>query len=116
DQFNLEIAEGEWVSVMGPSGSGKTTLLNLLGLLDRPSSGAVLIDGKETSRFTEKEMTTFRRQKVGMIFQQFHLVPHLTALENVMLAQYFHSITDEEQALAALARVGLKDRANHLPA
>src|SRR5687768_16834462 len=105
DNFNISIAAGEWVSVMGPSGSGKTTLLNLIGLLDRPTSGAVLIDVKETSRFTEKEMTAFRRQKVGMIFQQFHLVPHLTALENVMLAQYFHSIVDEQQATELMTRI-----------
>jgi putative ABC transport system ATP-binding protein len=115
DQFNLEIAPAEWVSVMGPSGSGKTTLLNIIGLLDRPSSGSVLIDGKETSRFTEKEMTSFRRQKVGLIFQQFHLVPHLTALENVMLAQYFHSIVDVEQASQLMSRIGLGDRLKHLP-
>src|SRR5919106_3551143 len=115
DQFNLEITAGEWVSVMGPSGSGKTTLLNIIGLLDRPSSGSVLVDGKETSRFTEKEMTSFRRQKVGMIFQQFHLVPHLTALENVMLAQYFHSIVDLDQASELMSRIGLGDRLKHLP-
>ena len=115
DNFNISIDAGEWVSVMGPSGSGKTTLLNLIGLLDRPTSGAVLIDAKETSRFTEKEMTAFRRQKVGMIFQQFHLVPHLTALENVMLAQYFHSIVDEQQATDLMTRIGLGERLKHLP-
>jgi putative ABC transport system ATP-binding protein len=115
DEFNLEISAAEWVSVMGPSGSGKTTLLNIIGLLDRSTSGSVLIDGKETSRFTEKEMTSFRRQKVGMIFQQFHLVPHLTALENVMLAQYFHSIVDEDQARDLMSRIGLGDRLKHLP-
>lgn len=115
DQFNFEIASGEWVSVMGPSGSGKTTLMNLIGLLDRPSSGSVLIAGKETSGFSEKEMTIFRRQTVGFIFQQFHLVPHLTALENVMLAQYFHSIVDEEQAVGIMQRLGLGERLKHLP-
>lgn len=115
DHFNLGISAAEWVSVMGPSGSGKTTLLNIIGLLDRPSSGSVLIDGKETSQFSEREMTAFRRQKVGMIFQQFHLVPHLTAIENVMLAQYFHSIVDEEQATDLMSRIGLGDRLRHLP-
>ena len=115
DQFDLEIDSGEWVSVMGPSGSGKTTLLNLIGLLDRPTSGSVILDGKEASRFTEKEMTFLRRQKVGMIFQQFHLVPHLTALENVMLAQYFHSLVDEPQATDLMNRLGLGERLNHLP-
>ena len=115
DNFNLRIAPAEWVSVMGPSGSGKTTLLNIIGLLDHPSSGSVLIDQKETSRFSEREMTAFRRQKVGMIFQQFHLVPHLTALENVMLAQYFHSVVDEPQATELMTRIGLGDRLKHLP-
>ncbi len=116
DHLDLEIPEGEWVSVMGPSGSGKTTLLNMIGLLDRSTSGSVLIDGKDTSRFTEKEMTIFRRQKVGMIFQQFHLVPHLTALENVLLAQYFHSMVDEAQAVELMAQIGLGERLRHLPA
>jgi putative ABC transport system ATP-binding protein len=115
DNFRLEIESGEWVSIMGPSGSGKTTLLNILGLLDRPTSGTVLINGKNTSSFTEREMTEFRRQTVGLIFQQFHLVPHLSALENVMLAQYFHSVVDEEQANELMTRIGLKDRLHHLP-
>lgn len=115
DHFNLEIETGEWVSIMGPSGSGKTTLLNMIGLLDRPSSGSVLINGKDTSKLSEKEMTIFRRQTVGLIFQQFHLVPHLTAIENVMLAQYFHSIVDEEQAVELMSRIGLKERLHHLP-
>lgn len=115
DHFNLEITTGEWVSIMGPSGSGKTTLLNMIGLLDRPSSGSVLINGKDTSKLTEKEMTIFRRQTVGLIFQQFHLVPHLNALENVMLAQYFHSMVDEQQAVELMSRIGLKERLHHLP-
>lgn len=115
DHFNLEIETGEWVSIMGPSGSGKTTLLNMIGLMDRPSSGSILINGKDTSKLSEKEMTIFRRQTVGLIFQQFHLVPHLTALENIMLAQYFHSIVDERQAVDLMTRIGLKDRLHHLP-
>jgi putative ABC transport system ATP-binding protein len=115
DNLDLEIAAGEWVSVMGPSGSGKTTLLNIVGMLDRPSAGSVLLSGKETSRLTEKEMTVFRRQTVGLIFQQFHLVPHLTALENVMLAQYFHSVVDEQQATDLMTKIGLAERLRHLP-
>lgn len=115
DHFDLEIVPGEWVSVMGPSGSGKTTLMNLIGLLDSPTSGSIYINGKETSHFSEKEMTLFRRRTVGMIFQQFHLVPHLTALENVMLAQYFHSIVDKEQAVNLLSRIGLQERLRHYP-
>ncbi|HJZ12090.1 MAG TPA: ABC transporter ATP-binding protein, partial [Acidobacteriota bacterium] len=115
DNISLDISAGEWVSIMGPSGSGKTTLLNILGVLDKPTSGSVLIDGKETNRFSEKEMTVFRRQMVGLVFQQFHLVPHLTALENVMLAQYFHSIVDQQQATELMSRIGLSERLHHLP-
>jgi putative ABC transport system ATP-binding protein len=115
DHFDLDIAVGEWLSVMGPSGSGKTTLMNIIGLLDRPTSGALFIDGKETSKFSEKEMTLFRRRSVGMIFQQFHLVPHLTAIENVMLAQYFHSLVDREQATELMSRLGLRERLHHYP-
>ncbi|HET6266629.1 MAG TPA: ATP-binding cassette domain-containing protein [Acidobacteriota bacterium] len=115
DSFTFEMDSGEWVSVMGPSGSGKTTLLNLIGVLDRPTSGTVTIDGKQTQSLSDREMTTFRRRTVGLIFQQFHLVPHLTALENVELAQYFHSMVDENQAVELMSRLGLKERLNHLP-
>jgi len=116
DQVSLEVADGEWLAVMGPSGSGKSTLANLIGCLDRPTSGTILIDGQEAGALPVDAMPRFRAEKVGFIFQQFHLIPHLTALENVMLAQYFHSMTDEKEALAALAHVGLRERANHLPA
>jgi len=107
---------GEWVALMGPSGSGKTTLINILGGLDALSSGRVVVDGVDLSKLRENEIVRYRAEKVGFVFQQFHLVPYLTALENVMLAQYFHSITDEKQAAAALERVGLGDRLTHLPA
>ncbi len=116
DAVSLSVADGEWLAVMGPSGSGKSTLSNLIGCLDRPSSGEIIIGGEDLSSIPSSAMPRFRAEKVGFIFQQFHLIPHLTALENVMLAQYFHSMTDERQALEALARVGLRDRANHLPA
>jgi putative ABC transport system ATP-binding protein len=115
DQFDLQIDRGEWVSVMGPSGSGKTTLLNLIGLMDRPTSGKILVNGKQTSTFTDREMTVFRRQTVGLIFQQFHLVSHLSALDNVLLAQYFHSMVDEPQAVELLRKMGMQDRLHHLP-
>jgi len=111
--FSLE--RGEWIAVMGPSGSGKSTLLNVLGCLDCPSSGCVKVDGCELSSLRAGELARFRAEKVGFIFQQFHLVPYLTALENVMLAQYFHSLADEEEAAEALRRVGLGDRLDHLP-
>src|SRR5881394_1939617 len=101
---------------MGPSGSGKTTLINILGGLDTLTSGHVVVDGVDLSKLSESQMVRYRAEKVGFVFQQFHLVPYLTALENVMLAQYFHSVTDESQAVEALKRVGLADRLEHLPA
>ena len=101
DGVSFNVEPGEWVAIMGPSGSGKTTLINILGGLDRPSDGRVLVDGIEVSKLGESELTRYRSETIGFIFQQFHLVPYLTALENVMLAQYFHSITDEAQAAAS---------------
>lgn len=115
DGIQFSANAGEWIAIMGPSGSGKTTLLNLIGCLDQASSGQVLIGGTDTSKLSRKELVRFRAETVGFIFQQFHLVPHLTALENVMLAQFFHSMTDEDEALAALQHVDLADRATHLP-
>ena len=100
---------------MGPSGSGKTTLLNLLSCLDRPTSGMVMIDGADVTRLAANQLAQFRREKVGLVFQQFHLVPYLTAQENVMLAQYFHSMPDADEARQALEQVGLGERAHHLP-
>src|SRR5438067_583944 len=116
DQIDLTIEKGEWVSIMGPSGSGKSTLVNLIGCLDRPSSGEVWINGQNVVSLDRKQLDRFRAEKIGFIFQQFHLIPYLTALENVMLAQYFHSMTDKQEALEALDRVGLRQRAEHLPA
>ena len=115
-RLDLRVEAGEWLALMGPSGSGKTTLVNLIGCLDQPTEGAVRIDGTLTSSFSRRELTRFRAEKIGFIFQQFHLVPYLTALENVMLAQHFHSVADEREATAALGQVGLADRATHLPA
>src|SRR3954468_4208867 len=116
DGIELNIEKGEWVSIMGPSGSGKSTLVNLIGCLDRPSSGEVWLDGENVAALDRKQLDRFRAEKIGFIFQHFHLIPYLTALENVMLAQYFHSMTDEQEAFDALTRVGLRDRANHVPA
>ena len=116
DGVSLSVRKGEWIAIMGPSGSGKSSLVNLIGCLDRPTSGEIFIDGEDLSQFSGSELNRFRAEKIGFIFQQFHLIPYLTALENVMLAQYFHSMTDKQEALEALNRVGLKDRADHLPA
>ena len=115
DKINLNVEKGEWVSIMGPSGSGKTTMMNIIGCMDKPSIGEVLLEGIDISKLNQKELTEIRRDKIGLIFQQFHLVNYLTALENVMMAQYYHSMVDKEEALQALESVGLKDRYNHLP-
>jgi putative ABC transport system ATP-binding protein len=116
DRVSFDVEAGEWIAIMGPSGSGKTTLINILGGLDHPTGGRVVVDGLEISGLGERELTRYRADKIGFVFQQFHLVPYLTAVENVMLAQYFHSITDEEEAAEALRRVGLGDRLSHVPA
>ncbi len=112
---SFTIEKGEWVNIMGPSGSGKTTLLNLIGCLDSPTSGSLIVNGVETTQLSQKEQTRFRRENIGLVFQQFHMIPHLTALENVMIAQYFHSIEDEKEAREALVRVGIEQRLHHLP-
>jgi len=115
DQVSLEVRQGEWVAVMGASGSGKTTLLNMIAALDRPTSGSLWVDEIDLLSLGEEERARFRREKVGLIFQQFHLIPYLTALENVMLAQYFHSMTDKGEAAEALRQVGLGERIDFLP-
>jgi len=116
DGVTFDVEAGEWIAMMGPSGSGKTTLINILGGLDTPTSGCAVVDGVDVARFDEAGLTRYRAEKVGFVFQQFHLVPYLTAIENVMLAQYFHSTTDENEAKKALERVGLGDRLTHVPA
>lgn len=113
--IDLVVQPGEWLAIMGPSGSGKTTLMNIIGCMDKASGGSVLLDGYDLSAVSHKELTMLRREKIGLVFQQFHLVPYLTALENVMVAQYYHSMPDEAEALAALEGVGLRERARHLP-
>jgi putative ABC transport system ATP-binding protein len=116
DSLSFTIEAGEWVAVMGPSGSGKTTLLNLVDGLDHASQGRVSVIGADMGRLSADEAAVFRREHIGLVFQQFHLVPYLTVLENVMLAQYFHSLPDEGEAREALAAVNLAERAGHLPA
>ncbi len=116
DKISVAIASGEWVAMMGPSGSGKSTMVNLIGCLDRPTSGEIWLDGENVANLSAADLNRVRAEKIGFVFQQFHMIPYLTAVENVMLAQYFHSMTDEKEALDALERVGLKERAWHLPA
>ena len=113
--INLHVQEGEWVAIMGSSGSGKTTMMNIVGCMNKATHGTVILDGEKISRLNAKDLTAIRRDKIGLIFQQFHLISYLTAVENVMVAQYYHSMADEQEALAALEQVGLSHRARHLP-
>src|SRR3984893_2221839 len=112
---SFSIVAGEWVAITGPSGSGKSTLVNLIGCLDRPTAGELKIDGVDVASMSATELDRFRADKIGFIFQQFHLIPYLSAVENVMLAQYFHSMTDEAEARAALEKVGLGGCVSDLP-
>ncbi|WP_279176974.1 ABC transporter ATP-binding protein [Campylobacter insulaenigrae] len=113
--INLEVKQGEWLAIMGPSGSGKSTLLNILSLMDTQSSGEYFLDEKEVGNLNEEEKSIIRRDKIGLIFQQFHLIPYLNALENVMLAQFYHSCVEQKDATIALEKVGLSHRLTHLP-
>lgn len=116
--IDLEIAAGDYVSIMGPSGSGKSTLLNLIGCLDRPSAGSYVLDGRETAGLSELELARVRRHKIGFVFQFFHLVPRLTAAQNVELPLMFAGVEARERrrrAEAALAAVGLTARGHHRP-
>ena len=115
DDVNITVARGEFVAIMGSSGSGKTTLMNILTCLDTPTEGQVLLNGTDAAALDDEARRVFRARTIGLVFQQFHLLPYLTACENVMLAQYYHSVTDKTAALAALERVGLAHRSDHLP-
>ncbi len=113
--INIKIDKGEFVAIMGPSGSGKSTLLNMIGLLDRPSSGEVMIDGRKAAHLTDNELAELRREKIGFIFQLFNLVPRLTAVENVVLPMWLHGHSDEHRAKELLQLVGLGHRMNSKP-
>ena len=115
DDVNIAVARGEFVAIMGSSGSGKTTLMNILTCLDTPTEGQVLLNGTDAAALDDEARRIFRARTIGLVFQQFHLLPYLTACENVMLAQYYHSVTDKAAALAALERVGLAHRSDPLP-
>src|SRR5438270_13699083 len=118
DHVTMNVDEGEFVSIQGTSGSGKSTLLNLLGGLDRPTSGEVLFDSKPLGPLTKKQMARYRRHSVGMIFQNFNLIPTMTAAENVKLALAFggmHGVERRQRAESLLARVSLSDRIDHRP-
>jgi len=115
---SLEIEEGEFLAIVGPSGSGKSTLLNMLGCLDKPTSGAVFIGGVNTASLSENELAEIRREKIGFIFQQFNLIHSLNALENVALPMFFAGVNSNariKRATELLAKVGLHERMHHKP-
>jgi putative ABC transport system ATP-binding protein len=112
---NLNIERGELVAIMGPSGSGKTTMLNLLGCLDTPTSGSYLLENREVSRLSGRELANLRGEKIGFIFQTFNLLSRLTALANVELGMTYAGGVDRQRALEALSKVGLSERTNHRP-
>ena len=118
DEVAITIEGGEYVSIMGPSGSGKSTLLNVIGLLDRPTAGQYVLDGRETTSLNDDELAHVRARKIGFIFQSFHLVPRLTAFENVELPMVLASIAPaerRERTQAVLASLNLTDRGHHRP-
>lgn len=115
---NLHIEAGDYLAIMGPSGSGKSTLLNIIGLLDRPSSGHYRLDGEELTQQNDETLAQIRRDKIGFVFQSFHLIARLTALENVELPMMLAGIPRRqrrEQVIQTLAALGLRDRAGHRP-
>ncbi len=117
--MNIEISDGEFVAIMGPSGSGKSTAMNMVGCLDIPTKGKISLDGKDISHLEESDLAQIRGQRIGFIFQQFNLIPTLTALENVTLPMVFQGMPKEkrlERARKLLEMVGLGDRTNHKPA
>ena len=113
--ININIKQGELVAIMGPSGSGKSTMLNLIGCLDTPSSGSYYLEGREVSRLSSRELAQVRGLKIGFVFQQFNLLPRLSALANVELGLRYAGGIDRQRAMEALVRVGLSDRAHHRP-
>jgi putative ABC transport system ATP-binding protein len=118
DSINVSVGEGEFVSVMGPSGCGKSTLLNLMGLLDEPSSGRIRFDGKNIDGYGDRSVARLRNEKVGFVFQEFHLISDLKVLDNVEIPLLYRRMSAGErrkQALAALDRVGLSSRVHHFP-
>lgn len=116
--ISLEINRGSFVSILGPSGSGKSTLLNIIGILDFPTKGKIFLEGEDISQFSEDELAKIRGKKIGFVFQQFNLLPHLNSLENVMIPMLFQGVFEKERKKKAgflLASVGLKERALHRP-
>jgi putative ABC transport system ATP-binding protein len=118
DNINLTVGKGEFISVMGPSGCGKSTLLNLMGLLDEPTQGKIALDGKAIDRYGDRDLARVRNERLGFVFQQFHLVADLSVVDNVEIPLLYRKMSNKERrraALAALDRVGLASRIHHFP-
>ena len=118
DHINLNVEQGDFVAIMGPSGSGKSTLMNIIGCLDQPTSGEYELNGELVSNYDDKQLAQVRNKSIGFVFQQFHLLPRLTALQNVELPLIYAGVKKQERiklAEEALAKVGLSDRMDHLP-
>ena len=118
DGINLEVEKGEFLSIMGPSGSGKSTLMNILGCLDRPTSGSYVLDGREVSDYTDDELAITRNKKIGFVFQSFNLLPRMSSLQNVALPMVYAGALEADRlrfAQEALEKVGLGDRVEHKP-
>lgn len=115
ENINLNVYRGEKLVILGPSGSGKSTLLHLIGLIDKPTTGDIIIEGKKTSTMDETEMALIRRDKIGFVFQFFQLIPNLNALENVLLPMVLAGKKNEKKAVELLKMVGLGKRLNHFP-
>jgi len=113
--ITLEIGKGEFVSITGSSGSGKSTLLNLIGGMDRPDKGRVIVDGEEISSSTDESLTLYRRRKIGFIFQFFNLLPNVTVLENIRMPLLLNGTDDEKRARSFIQRVGLQGKEIHFP-
>jgi putative ABC transport system ATP-binding protein len=118
---NVDVEEGEFAAIMGPSGSGKSTLMNILGCLDRPTSGSYVLDGEDVSQLSKNQLAGVRNRKIGFVFQSYNLLPRLTAIKNVMLPLLYNGHNGssdkqyQERAIAALESVGLGDRVHHRP-
>lgn len=115
DNVSFDIERSSWTAIVGPSGHGKSTLLQIMGGLDRPSAGAIILDGKNLSQLNNRKLAQLRANKIGFVFQFFNLLPHLTALENVILPLWLNGKKDVQKGLALLERVGLADKADSLP-
>ncbi|MBM3167213.1 MAG: ABC transporter ATP-binding protein [Chloroflexi bacterium] len=116
DDISLRVNQGEFIAIMGPSGCGKTTLLNIIGGLEQPSSGEVILDGQRIDNMDENALVSIRRDRIAYVFQSYHLIPSLTALENVLLPMTFRGANNERaRAMGLLEKIGLKERAGHKP-